>query len=206
MTSSEDGCLSNIYEDADSADGCPSNVFADQESIRSSAIECNSESVHIDSISDHVSQPNPEGLCASSPSSGTAAQVKTPPKIEITRRLRMMDEDADGGGARVVRAMELLLPRAKGGARSLALLDVRWAIQLAEFLWFRTRSCKEIILRTGMYLSTVPGCINGQGGARVVRAMELLLPRAKGGARSLALLDVRWAIQLAEFLWFRTRS
>ena len=71
MTSSEDGCLSNIYEDADSTDACPSSVYADQESICSSDIECNSESVHIDSISDQVSQPNLEELCASSPSSGS---------------------------------------------------------------------------------------------------------------------------------------
>ena len=98
MTSSEDGCLPNIYEDADSTDGCPSSVYADQESIRSSDIECNSESVRIDSISDQVSQPNSEELCASSPSSGTAEQVRTPPKIEVAhqvpakkRRLRMMD-------------------------------------------------------------------------------------------------------------------
>ena len=98
MTSSEDGCLSNIYEDADSTDACPSSVYADQESIRSSDIECNSESVRIDSISDQVSQPNSEELCASSPSSGTAEQVRTPPKIEVAhqvpakkRRLRMMD-------------------------------------------------------------------------------------------------------------------
>ena len=52
MTSSEDGCLSNIYADADSIDGCPSSLYADQESVHSSDIECNSESVHIDSISE----------------------------------------------------------------------------------------------------------------------------------------------------------
>ena len=103
MTSSEDGCPSNIYADADSTDGCPSSLYVDQESIHSSDIECNSESVHIDRISDQVSQPNSDELCASSPSSGTAEQVRTPPKIEVAHqapakkhRLRMMDEDADG--------------------------------------------------------------------------------------------------------------
>ena len=64
MAFSEDGCLSNIYEDADSIDGCPSSVYADQEPVCSSDIECNSESVRIDSISDKVSQPNSDELCA----------------------------------------------------------------------------------------------------------------------------------------------
>ena len=101
MTSSEDGCLSNIYEDADSS--CPSSVYTDQKFIRSSDIECNTESVHIDSISDQVSQPNSEEPCTSSPWSRTAEQLRTPPKIEVAhqvpakkRRLRMMDEHADG--------------------------------------------------------------------------------------------------------------
>ena len=98
-----------FYEDADSIDCCPSSEYADQEPICSSDIECNSESVRIDSISDQVSQPSSDDLCASSPSPGTAEQVRTPPEIEIAhqapakkRRLRMMDEDSDGGRIKII--------------------------------------------------------------------------------------------------------
>ena len=89
MTSSEDGCLSHVYADADS--------------IHSSDIENNSKAMHIDTISDQVLPPSSDELCAPSPSSGTVELEGTPPKIEVAyqapankRRLRMMDEDADG--------------------------------------------------------------------------------------------------------------
>ena len=122
MSSSDNGFLSISY--------------ADPDPIHSSDFECSSESMYIDTISEQFLPSSSEGECVpdsaqlSSASSRelhstpsvTAAPVEAPQKIEAKpqlpakqRRLRMLDQDADGVRITNHPMCEGTIPSADGG-------------------------------------------------------------------------------------------